>query len=407
MYNISDKLRVSLEISFFFENLTFNPDILTDTNMTEQMGTVGMENDGDKISIAKELFNSGSRNYMVKNYDVAADELSQVCSIYEELNGPLSDELGMPYLLYAKCLIILAVDENKVLDVPNEEVSEGSEEEEESVDVKNEKNISNDNNLEKLSEIDNKNKFDDTQKKLASTATDCIPGTSTDKDLEEKDEIEETDAASNLQIAWEILELAAKIFSKQGMGALPNLAEVHTELGNIEFENNVLEDARSDYEKSLCIYKELPIKEYRRAIAEVNYKIGLTYLLQDVAPEGISSFKTACEILNDEIEEIKSKENLSQKDKDNIQDMEETQQEILDKITEIEETRKQSMDKVRAALHSFISPVENLPEKPTSADNISEKVTKPTDISHLIKRKKPTETSSPPEESSPAKRPAL
>lgn len=48
---------------------------------------------------AKELYCNGSRNFLVKNYSEAADQLSQVCAIYEELYGELSDELGMPYLL--------------------------------------------------------------------------------------------------------------------------------------------------------------------------------------------------------------------------------------------------------------------------------------------------------------------
>lgn len=53
----------------------------------------------EKIAQAKELYSKGSRNFLVKSYDEAADQLSQVCAIYGELNGELCDELGMPYLL--------------------------------------------------------------------------------------------------------------------------------------------------------------------------------------------------------------------------------------------------------------------------------------------------------------------
>lgn len=75
----------------------------------------------NKILKAKELYSHGSRNFLVKSYTEAADELSQVCGFYEDLYGELSDELGMPYLLYAKSLIALALDENKVIDVPDED----------------------------------------------------------------------------------------------------------------------------------------------------------------------------------------------------------------------------------------------------------------------------------------------
>lgn len=50
-----------------------------------------------------------------------------------------------------------------------------------------------------------------------------------------------------MQLAWEILELAAKIFEHQGEGGLANLAEVQTELANIQFEDNILEASRADY----------------------------------------------------------------------------------------------------------------------------------------------------------------
>jgi len=53
----------------------------------------------EKILKAKELFSQGSRNFLVKSYDEAADELSQVCQIYEEVYGELADELGQPLLL--------------------------------------------------------------------------------------------------------------------------------------------------------------------------------------------------------------------------------------------------------------------------------------------------------------------
>lgn len=53
----------------------------------------------EKILKGKELFSQGSRNFLVKSYDEAADELSQVCQLYEEVYGELADELGQPLLL--------------------------------------------------------------------------------------------------------------------------------------------------------------------------------------------------------------------------------------------------------------------------------------------------------------------
>lgn len=52
-----------------------------------------------KLLNAKELYCYGSRNFLLKNYSDAADQLSQACALYEELYGEQSNELGMPYLL--------------------------------------------------------------------------------------------------------------------------------------------------------------------------------------------------------------------------------------------------------------------------------------------------------------------
>lgn len=93
-------------------------------------------------------------------------------------------------------------------------------------------------------------------------------------------------------------------------------------------------------EKALKIYSELT-SNYRRAMAEIHYKIGLTYLMQSLNKEGAESLKQACNLIEEEISEIKAKEDISEKDKNNIQDMEETKQEILAKIVEIEEMQAQ------------------------------------------------------------------
>uniref|UniRef100_A0A1B0C6K3 Tetratricopeptide SHNi-TPR domain-containing protein n=1 Tax=Glossina palpalis gambiensis TaxID=67801 RepID=A0A1B0C6K3_9MUSC len=382
----------------------------------------------NKILKAKELYSHGSRNFLVKSYTEAADELSQVCGFYEDLYGELSDELGMPYLLYAKSLIALALDENKVIDVPDEDdeddddddgdddngggdedqlvenstkVTENKEDIETSVkDTKNNNETKIVNNGRKLAAVEESTEpeatidsTDDVEKKEITqsekssvektkdiadksteesqvsstddgsedkndvTATEVVktngvsesstindgekPSTSNgEKTIENGEDIEEDEAASNLQLAWEILELAAKIFERQGERGLANLAEVQTELANIEFENNILDAAREDYHKALSIYKQLP-NNYRRAMAEIHYKIGLSYLMQQLNKDGSGALKEACKLIEDEIAEIKIKTEINEKDKNNIEDMEETKQEIWAKIAEIEEAQAQ------------------------------------------------------------------
>lgn len=79
----------------------------------------------EKVAKAKELYGRGCRNYYVKSYSEAAEDLSQACTYYSEIYGPTHEELGEVYLLYGKSLIALGQDENKVVDVP-EDSEEGS-----------------------------------------------------------------------------------------------------------------------------------------------------------------------------------------------------------------------------------------------------------------------------------------
>ncbi|ALC46430.1 CG8223 [Drosophila busckii] len=435
----------------------------------------------EKILKAKELFSQGSRNYLVKSYDEAADDLSQVCQLYEEIYGELADELGQPFLLYAKSLIAMALDENKVIDVPDEaaddeeEVDDDDEEADEAEPAKPAQANGNGKKLASIKEsaADEADSTGDAEaaeaagSSKAPTAVDEVsssngaaaandderPSTSNgeatastsngatgsmDVDQEEDENEEAEGVSGSLQLAWEILEAAAKIFSRQGLSGLPYLADVQTELANIEFENGILDAAREDYEKALKIHAELP-NTNRRALAELHYKIGLTYLMQQLNKEGAAALRNSSVLIEEEIAEIKAKENPSEREKNNMLDLEETKQEILDKIQEIEETQAQTIAEVRAALDSYIKPMSSSSSanggdeaasssstasaaaaatatkaangaaaSSSSSSAISSSSAKPTDITHLIKRKKPEDPSSEAEAAcSPAKRAAV
>lgn len=83
----------------------------------------------DKIQKGKELYARGCRNYYVKRYSEAADDLSDACKFYGEAYGVDGDECGDALLLYAKALVALGQEENKLIEVPeNEEEDEPAEE---------------------------------------------------------------------------------------------------------------------------------------------------------------------------------------------------------------------------------------------------------------------------------------
>lgn len=210
----------------------------------------------DKITLAKELYGTGSRSYLVKSYSDAVEDLSKACEMFEAVHGHLADELGLPYLMYAKSLIAVAQQgENKIVDVPDddeEQKEEGGEsndadeeEEEEEETQETEKPIETENGTDGKS-ITNGNGTNGT------TSSDPQPGTSSVAvDENQDDEDADSDSpAANLQLAWEVLELAVKIFIRQGEPALSNLAEAYFELAEISFENSHFDTAVMDYSKT-------------------------------------------------------------------------------------------------------------------------------------------------------------
>lgn len=94
-------------------------------------------------------------------------------------------------------------------------------------------------------------------------------------------------------------------------------------------------------EKAVKIYEDQKESGNRRLRAEMYYKIGLTQLMEDMNPESVESFNKSCKLLDEEIDELKSKPELSEKDLASIKEMEESKQEVILKIAEMQETRAQ------------------------------------------------------------------
>lgn len=84
----------------------------------------------DRIVKAKDFYARGYRNYVVGEFNQAAEDLSRSCELYAELFGDESEEVAIPNLFYGKTLIELAqMGENKVLALPDEE-DDGNEDQE-------------------------------------------------------------------------------------------------------------------------------------------------------------------------------------------------------------------------------------------------------------------------------------
>uniref|UniRef100_A0A182MBW8 Tetratricopeptide SHNi-TPR domain-containing protein n=1 Tax=Anopheles culicifacies TaxID=139723 RepID=A0A182MBW8_9DIPT len=406
----------------------------------------------ERINEAKELFGRGSRNYCMKQYADAADDLSECCSIYSEVYGPNADELGLPYLMYAKSLIALGKDENNLI------VAEGAEDEDDDDDDEAEEEEGEEGGNEANEKEQPDSSSADKEKEDESMETKEADGTA-EKDNEAEDKADKTegvesaaaapagssgskdtngepqpgpstangdtsvqeDAADNLQVAWEILELAVSIFQQQGEKGYENLPECYTELAGISFENSFFKEAIKDYVKALEIYKKTK-KPDLRLLAEVNYKVGLCYMMEKEFEESIKSFKGAVSELEKVVEEEKAKEQTDDI-KETILDLEQMKMEILEKITDVEDAIKTPIEDVKRELSKILVSGEGESNGKDlnngagtssaaggSSNGCSSKSSgassKPAnDISHLIKRKKPDSVTTE-VEGSPAKKTA-
>lgn len=89
----------------------------------------------EKIVKAKELYARGCRNFYVGSFSEAADDLSEASKLYAEELGVDGDDLGDVYLMYAKSLVAIGQEENKIVDVPDDEDDDDQEDEEEAEPV--------------------------------------------------------------------------------------------------------------------------------------------------------------------------------------------------------------------------------------------------------------------------------
>ncbi|KAL9950800.1 hypothetical protein ACROYT_G043362 [Oculina patagonica] len=100
-----------------------------------------------------------------------------------------------------------------------------------------------------------------------------------------------------MQLAWETLELARIVFSRQDTKeAQLNLAEVYLKLGEIELEQEQFVDAAGEFQKCL----DLQLKHLEpddRLIAETAYNMGLAYSLQPNYSKAKEFFSKALDVI--------------------------------------------------------------------------------------------------------------
>merc|ERR1712002_943225 len=186
-----------------------------------------------------------------------------------------------------------------------------------------------------------------------------------EKEGEDKNEQEAEDEEdpSNLQLAWEMLELAKVVYTKtvetnKDAEVERRLCETYMVLGEVSLENENYPQAVEDL--TICLKRRtdsLPVDS--RCIAEIQYQLGIAQGFDMKWEEAVVSLEAAIKVLEKRIENLKAetespdetkKDDSSHTREKEITELEALIPEIKEKITDTNEMKAESIRKMKEAV---------------------------------------------------------
>jgi len=170
-----------------------------------------------------------------------------------------------------------------------------------------------------------------------------------DADVKDKEASDKNDEEpSNLQLAWEMLELAKVAYSKQIETSDADnkreceemLCKTMMALGEVSIENENYCQAVEDMQ--MCLKKREAMPKDSRLVAETQYQLGVAQGFNKQYEEAVKSLNSAIEILKERVENIKNEEKSSEAQKKEVEELEALIPEIERKIADTEDMKKES-----------------------------------------------------------------
>eukprot|EP00092_Neocalanus_flemingeri_P030165 GFUD01032743.1.p1 GENE.GFUD01032743.1~~GFUD01032743.1.p1 ORF type:complete len:425 (-),score=146.54 GFUD01032743.1:89-1363(-) len=315
---------------------------------------------------------TGKRHLLVSDIPAAVTSLAQACELLSGHFGETAKECAESYFYYGKSLLELSRMESGVLGNALEGVPEGDDTnsstiedpvmtEEEKTDVEEEVGDALEENFQTLMQKEENEAIGKMESK-EETSMDAEATGSKDVDMEgddeeadgsqgeemdtaiegkesdEKKEGDEDEEPSNLQLAWEMLELAKVVYTKQvesGEGTKAyfeeKLCSTILSLGEVSIENENYSQAVEDIQS--CIKKLESLPKDSRIIAEAKYQLGVAQGFNSQYDEAVESLNSAIEVIKLRTKNIK--ESVKSSKSPSLQKMEITELEAL--VPEIEE----------------------------------------------------------------------
>ncbi|XP_049630794.1 nuclear autoantigenic sperm protein isoform X1 [Suncus etruscus] len=351
----------------------------------------------DVDSEAKKLLGLGQKHLVMGDIPGAVNAFQEAASLLGKKYGETANECGEAFFFYGKSLLELARMENGVLGNALEGVQV---EEEEGDKAEDESLVENNDNVDETEGSEEDDKENDKAKE--------IPADSVleNKSLHENEEEE----IGNLELAWDMLDLAKIIFKRQETKeAQLYAAQAHLKLGEVSVESENYVQAVEEFQACLNLQEQY-LEAHDRLLAETHYQLGLAYGYNSQYDEAVAQFSKSIEVIEKRMavlsEQIKEAGGSSTECEKEIEELKELLPEIREKIEDAKESQRSGnvaelalkATLVESSTSGFtpcggdasVSMIAS--RKPTDGASSSNCVT---DISHLVRKKRKPEEESP------------
>lgn len=146
----------------------------------------------------------------------------------------------------------------------------------------------------------------------------------------------EEEEPTDLQLAWEVLELAKIILERRGDEGKKDYADCLITLGEVSLESENFDSAITDIKSGVEIQKSIftESKDMRK-LAESYYKLGMALAANNKPDEGIENYQKTLEILKERMKVLEGLEKPEPSDLEEIKEMKELIPEMEEKIEDL------------------------------------------------------------------------
>ncbi|XP_010738840.1 nuclear autoantigenic sperm protein isoform X3 [Larimichthys crocea] len=340
----------------------------------------------DAMEEAKKLIGTGKKHLVMGDVVSAVSVFQDACSMLAAKYGDTADECGEAFFLCGKSLLELARMENGVFGNALQGVPEESEEEEQPSNS----------NIESADSLDD----DD---------DDCEDGETNGQEKEE-DEVE------NLQLAWEMLEVAKVIYKRrQGKEDQLMAAQTYLKLGEVSAESGNYPQALEDFQECLSLQLK-HLLPHSRLLAETHYHVATTLCYMAQYSQAIQHYNSSIQVIETRLamlQEVMAAADGAAEEKNEMEELKQLLPDIRGKVEDAKESQRTAIaasqaiqQTLRGASTSSAFLCENGGPSSSSAFAASSQIPvkspdsassskAATDISHLVRKKRKPEEESP------------